>query len=76
MDVILENEPGETSFGSEEIKEEYSPEFDEEDMWAWDITESDLEDVLERAHPLDLILFSGNTFFSKQSKWWRRKNME
>jgi hypothetical protein len=53
--------------------QESSPVWDEQDIWAWDISESDLEDVMERIRPLDLILFSGNTIFSKTIKMVEKK---
>lgn len=50
-----------------------SPVWDEDDVWAWEISQFDLEDVLDKIRPLDLILFSGNTLISKTIKMAEKK---
>jgi hypothetical protein len=55
------------------VSNDSSPVWDEDDMWAWDISESEIEHVMESIRPLDLILFSGNTILSKTIKMVERK---
>ena len=45
-----------------------SPEIQMDQIYKWDITEIQIESMLSHIKPLDLILFSGNSIFSKTIK--------